>query len=248
MPRIKLELAYTGSDFHGWQLQPEQRTVQGVLEQALQRICNTRIRVHGAGRTDAGVHALGQVAHADLPEEKAHVPWQKALNALLPDDVAVMRASWCGPDFHARFGAQAKEYTYTLWLEKSYVLPQRRPFVWSVGGLGLQAMQDAAWALQGRRDFRAFQNVGTRVRSTVRELRRIEFCQGFYAQELVVSFVADGFLKQMARNLASCLVAAGQGKLDINGLRSIMESGQRELAPATAPARGLCLRRIWYPE
>ncbi|MFP4630525.1 MAG: tRNA pseudouridine(38-40) synthase TruA, partial [Desulfohalobiaceae bacterium] len=80
------------------------------------------------------------------------------------------------------------------------------------------------------------------------ELRRIEFCQGFYAQELVVSFVADGFLKQMARNLASCLVAAGQGKLDIKGLRSILESGQRELAPATAPAQGLCLRRIWYPE
>lgn len=246
MPRLKLELAYTGGEFHGWQIQPRQRTVQGVLEKALQRICNTRIRAHGAGRTDAGAHALGQVAHVDLPEDKVHVPWQKALNALLPWDVAVTRASWCAADFHSRFAARAKEYTYTLWMEKGYLLPQRRPFVWKVAELDLEAMQEAAGVLRGGHDFGAMQNVGTPVQSTVRHLQSIDFSPGFYAQELVIHFVADGFLKQMARNLTSCLVSVGQGRMDARTLQEVLDSGKRELAPATAPARGLCLQKIWY--
>jgi tRNA pseudouridine38-40 synthase len=182
----------------------------------------------------------------DLPEDKVHVPWQKALNALLPWDVAVTRASWCGAGFHARFGAKAKEYTYTLWMEKGYLLPQRRPFVWKVGELDLEAMQQAASILLGKRDFKAVQNVGTHVQSTVRELQDIDFSPGFYAQELVIHFVADGFLKQMARNLTSCLVSVGQGRMDARTLQEVLDSGQRELAPATAPARGLCLNKIWY--
>ncbi|MFO8033383.1 MAG: tRNA pseudouridine(38-40) synthase TruA [Desulfohalobiaceae bacterium] len=246
MPRLKLELAYTGAEFHGWQIQPMQRTVQGVLEEALQRICNTRIRVHGAGRTDAGAHALGQVVHVDLPGNKTHVPWQKALNALLPGDVAVTRVNWCAQDFHARFKARAKEYTYTIWTEKDYLLPQRRPFVWKVGEVDLESMQNASGILLGRHDFQAVQNVGTKVQSTVREIKRIDFSPGFYSQETVIHFVADGFLKQMARNLVSCLVAVGQGRMDARILQNILDSRQREQAPATAPARGLCLQKVWY--
>ncbi|MFP4391349.1 MAG: tRNA pseudouridine(38-40) synthase TruA [Desulfohalobiaceae bacterium] len=248
MPRLKLELAYTGGNFHGWQLQPGLRTVQGVLEQALERICKVGVRVYGAGRTDAGAHALGQVAHLDLPENKVHVPWQKALNALLPWDVAVLRASWCDTEFHARFKALAKEYSYTLWTQEEYLLPQREPFVWKVGKLDLQAMQEAAEVLQGRHDFRAVQNVGTTVQSTVRNLQRIDFSPGFFPQETVIHFFADGFLKQMARNLASCLVAVGTRRMDVSSLQNILNSGQRQLAPATAPAKGLCLQRVCYPE
>ncbi len=246
MPRLKLKLAYTGSEFCGWQYQPEQRTVQGVLEQALQRICNTRIRVHGAGRTDTGVHALGQVAHCELPEHKVHVPWQKALNALLPSDVAVIEAAWSKPDFHARFDAQAKEYSYTLWTESRYLLPQRRCFVWPVGELQLENMQNAADILQGRHDFQAMQNVGSKVQNTVREIQSIKFLPGFYPQELVISFVADGFLRQMVRILVSCLVAVGRNRLDTADLQSILQGKDRSLAPATAPAGGLCLLKIWY--
>ncbi len=246
MPRLKLQLAYTGYNFSGWQFQPNQRTVQGVLEEALGKICQARIRVHGAGRTDAGVHAVGQVAHCDLPASKSELPWQKALNAVLPWDVAVTEAAWSAADFHARFQARAKQYSYTLWTEPDYVLPQRRPFVWAVGRLDVQIMRQAAATLQGRHDFKAMQNKGGWVQNTVRELQSIDCAPGVQPQELVFFFVADGFLKQMVRNLISCLLAVGQHKMDLAGLKAVLDCRDRTQAPATAPARGLCLEKIWY--
>jgi len=246
MKRLVVHLAYTGTDFCGWQVQSGERTVQGVLEAALSRICEAPIRVHGSGRTDSGVHALDQVAHCDIPEQKAAIPWQKALNALLPPDVAVLKSAWAGEDFHARKSARAKEYTYRLWLEPAYVLPQYRPFVWPVGPLDLEAMRLSAEKLLGRRDFSAMQNAGTSVASPVRTVLKIAFQPGLRPEEVVCSLVADGFLKQMARNMVSALVETGRGRMSPSGLGDLLESRDRRLGPATAPAKGLCLEKVIY--
>jgi tRNA pseudouridine38-40 synthase len=246
MPRIKLCIAYTGTHFRGWQVQPGERTVQGTVEEAVSRICDRPVRVHGSGRTDAGAHALGQVAHCDVPEARGGVPWRKALNALLPEDVAITGAERVDQGFHARYSAAAKEYSYTLWTEPAFVLPQRRPFVWAAGRVDEEAMLEAAQVLEGRHDFAAFQNVGTPVRHTGRTVLSITRAGGFLPQETVWRIRADGFLKQMARVMIATLVAAGKGKLGPAEIRSLLRSGDRALAPATAPARGLCLERVLY--
>ena len=125
--RLRFTLAYQGTDFAGWQYQPEGRgrSVQAELEKAVSRLAGTNIRVQGASRTDAGVHALCQAAHADVPASRAHLPWLRALNAILPRDVAVTEARIAEPGFHARYCATSKTYTYTLWHEQDFLLPQR---------------------------------------------------------------------------------------------------------------------------
>ena len=241
MARIKLTLAYEGTDFSGWQLQPRDRTVQGELESALVRLLGGPARVHGSGRTDAGVHALGQVAHFDCPDDRADLPWLRALNATLPPDVRVVDAAPADPEFHARYSAVSKTYEYTLWHEPDYCLPQRRRFVWACGPVDFAAMEAAAGELVGEHDFAAFQNVGTPVKSTVRTLASLVRQPGPAPQESVWRFQADGFLKQMVRNVMGCLVACGRARLTPPEVRAILCSGDRSAAPATAPPQGLTL-------
>ncbi|GAB6058457.1 tRNA pseudouridine(38-40) synthase TruA [Desulfonatronum parangueonense] len=245
--RLKLQLAYVGTDFHGWQLQDGTRTVQGCLEEAFAQLAGRAVRVHGAGRTDAGVHALGQVAHVLVPAERANLPWHRALNALLPPDVCVVGVQTVPDSFHARFDAVRKTYSYTLWTEPAYILPQRRAFVWPVGCLDTDAMVQAAKHLVGRRDWAAFQNQGTPVRSTVRTVLDVHPERGVRQHETVWFFSADGFLKQMVRNMMGCLVMVGKGKLSPAQVDAILQQGSRASAPATAPARGLCLEQVEYP-
>lgn len=246
--RLKFTLAYQGAAFHGWQLQPGLRTVQGCLEQALSTLAGRDVRVHGAGRTDAGVHALGQVAHADVPGDKAGLPWQRALNALLPPDVTVIQAVVVRSSFHARFDARQKTYSYALWTEPTYLLPQRRPFVWAVGPVDENEMTRAAQHLVGRRDWSAFQNQGTPVRSPVRTIFAVHSARGVCPHETVWSISADGFLKQMVRNIIGCLVMIGKGRLTVEQMLRLLEQGRRDRAPATAPAQGLTLEKILYPQ
>ncbi|MBN2139662.1 MAG: tRNA pseudouridine(38-40) synthase TruA [Desulfovibrionaceae bacterium] len=248
MVRLKLVLAYDGAGFCGWQYQKGARTVQDELERAASRITGRAVRVHGAGRTDSGVHALGQVAHLDVPASLAHIPWARALNGLLPRDLSVVSAGPVGPDFHARFDARSKTYSYTLWTEPEYVYPQRRGYVWACGPLDLAAMDAAAAHFPGRRDFKAFQNAGTEVRSTVRTVMDLSRSPGWFGPEVVWRITADGFLKQMARNIVGCLVACGKGKVPPDSVRSLLDEKDRTLAPGTAPARGLCLERVDYGE
>lgn len=249
MPRVKLTLAYKGTRFAGWQAQEPEgaaplRTVQGCLEEAVARILGGPVRIHGAGRTDAGVHALGQVAHLDLPDRDLN--WQAALNHHLPRDVTVRAVETVAHDFHARFDARHKTYAYALWLERGYLLPQRRHYVWAVGPLDLAAMAAAARQLLGKHDFAAFQNQGSRVQSTVRHMLGIEFAACPHFPELVLRFTATGFLKQMVRNLTGCLVAVGRGRLQPDALPSLLAGRKRAAAPATAPAWGLTLESIQY--
>ncbi|KAF5048324.1 tRNA pseudouridine synthase A [anaerobic digester metagenome] len=246
MPRIRLTVAYVGTRYLGWQIQGRGATIQGTLEEKLSRICEEPVRVHGSGRTDSGVHALGQVAHFDAPDSKARIPWQKALNSMLPDDIAILDAREAEPGFHARFSVRSKRYAYTLWTEPDFTLPQRAPFVWPVRNLDLTAMDRAAAFLAGTHDFAAFQNAGTEVKGTVRTLEPIRRESGLLPCEWVFRFQADGFLKQMVRNLMGLLVEVGRGGMSPEDARAVLESRDRRLAPATAPPQGLTLEEVIY--
>ncbi|UJX42076.1 tRNA pseudouridine(38-40) synthase TruA [Desulfovibrio sp. JY] len=251
MTRVRLTVAYDGTQFAGWQLQAPGmgRTVQGCLEEALARLCGGAVRVHGAGRTDAGVHAVAQVAHVDVPDARAGLPWQRALNALLPDDVSVVDASVVPPDFHARFSASGKIYQYTLWTRPGSILPWRRPYVWDVGRfspLDVAAMDACAALFAGYHDFAAFQNAGSSVKTTTRLVHGVSRLPQTNPDEMVWRFHAEGFLKQMVRNLMGALVAVGSGKVSPEDIRSVLTLGQRRLAPRTAPAGGLCLIAVEY--
>lgn len=246
MPRIRLTVAYVGTRYLGWQIQNRGTTIQGVLEEKLSRICEEPVRVHGSGRTDSGVHALGQVAHFDAPESKARIPWQRALNSMLPDDIAVLDAREAEPGFHARFSVRSKRYAYTLWTEPDFTLPQRAPFVWAVRNLDLESMDRAAAFMAGTHDFAAFQNAGTEVKGTVRTLEPIRREPGQHPCEWVFRFQADGFLKQMVRNLMGLLVEVGRGGMSPDDARAVLDGRDRRLAPATAPPQGLTLEEVMY--
>ncbi len=247
MPRIRLTLAYDGTGFRGWQLQPRDRTVQGELEAAVSRIVTAPVRVHGSGRTDSGVHALGQVCHFDVPDSRATVPWRRALNSLLPEDISVLSCEIVDSQFHSRYSAVSKTYAYTLWHTRDFIHPQRRNFVWQCGPVDVDAMELAAAELLGEHDFSAFQNVGTPVKSTVRTLAQLKRFPGVGEYETVWRFTANGFLKQMVRNIMGCLVEAGRGKVSSETIRSILDEADRTAAPGTAPAQGLCLEHVRYP-
>ena len=252
MPRLKVTMAYDGTEFHGWQRQgsgsDQPRTVQSCLERTLFQLSGRNISVHGAGRTDAGVHAEGQAAHFDVPEDKLNLPWLRALNALLPEDVAALAVEQVPDDFHARFQALEKLYAYSICLSQA-ALPLRRRYVWRTGPLDLAAMKAAAREFIGSRDFAAFQNRGTPVKSAVRNLTEIsclesELVRGY--KEAVFLFRADGFLKQMVRNIMGCLVAVGRGGLKVSDVAALLEGRERSEAPATAPAKGLVLKEVIY--
>ncbi|HIU17777.1 MAG TPA: tRNA pseudouridine(38-40) synthase TruA [Candidatus Avidesulfovibrio excrementigallinarum] len=254
--RIKLTLAYVGTHYHGWQIQARPDgpllTVQGLLEQAAARVADTPVHVHGAGRTDAGVHAEGQVAHMDIPAGRTGVDWQLALNTLLPHDIRVVRAERAPEGFHAQFGAKRKRYLYRLWLSLRYTPPRLYPFVWSCGSLDVDRMLEAAQHLEGRQDFSSLKNSGTDLLSSVRTVYAVRClsagahgrCEG--ERELVWSFEADGFLKQMVRNSMGLLVAAGRGKLSPDDIPAILAARDRRKAGPTAPAQGLTLDSITY--
>ena len=244
--RVRLTLAYDGTGYNGWQIQKDGLTIQGEVEKALSRICSASIRLHGSGRTDAGVHALGQVAHFDPPQGLLNVPWDRALNALLPPDIRVLDFARTDREFHARFSARAKKYSYTLWTEKAFFYPQRRNFVWNTGPLDLAAIQDGAQCLLGSHDFSSFMNKGTEIRDTVRTVLDICMVPGLTSRETVIFIEAGGFLKQMARNIVSALVHIGRKKISCRDLEYVLKSRDRSLAPATAPARGLCLEQVTY--
>ncbi|MBU1228943.1 MAG: tRNA pseudouridine(38-40) synthase TruA [Proteobacteria bacterium] len=251
MARIKLILAYEGTDFSGWQLQARDRTVQGEVEAAIVKIAGARIPVNAAGRTDAGVHALGQCAHFDAPEALGHIPWAVALNGLMRPDVRILRAGVAHPRFHARYDALSKTYAYTLWLDRAGVCPLRRRFVWGMQqALDLAAMDEAAALFVGTHDFKSFKNAGTDVgaRGTVRTVMALWREPGQTPAEITWRIRANGFLKQMVRNIMGCLVSVGQGKVAPQDVRSIIDRRDRTHALPTAPPWGLCMERVFYPE
>ena len=258
MARLKLTVAYVGTAYHGWQTQLRNDkhlpTIQSLLEETLFRITGQRNHVHGAGRTDSGVHAHAQVAHADVPDHLAAIDWQLAFNTSLPSDVRITDARVTHDTFHAQFDAVRKSYEYHLWLSRRCTPPRLAPFVWAAGPLDVARMDAAVRHICGTHDFTSFQNRGADLKTTVRTLYGItRFPSGPIPcvdtpLELVWEFEADGFLKQMVRNLMGLLVAVGRGKLAPEAIPGILGACDRRHAGVTAPAHGLTLKGIVYPE
>lgn len=257
--RLKLLLAYDGTAYSGWQIQEKSNpppTIQGAVETALFSICGEKIRVYGSGRTDAGVHAWGQVAHLDINSDarNLHRDWRGALNAILPADIRVMDVAVVPDSFHARKDATSKTYIYDFWRDKRYVDPRAQKYVWQCGDLDLQSMWDSLSILRGWHDFASFQNAGTTVSNTRRAIFSIdieEMAQNPWLPRhlpiLRLKITANGFLKQMARNIAGFLAYAGKGKLRASDLHAIFQAGDRRALQApTAPARGLTLAHVSY--
>ena len=241
----RLTIAYRGTDFSGWQRQASKRTVQECLEQALKKLWGEDISLQGSGRTDTGVHAMGQVASFNARRLHAGPVLLRALNANLPRDVRVVRCRLVAPSFHARFDAAGKTYRYLVWNH-----PVQDPFTWDTHWhvprpLDLAAMRRAARSLVGRHDFASFtSNPGYERETTVRTMRRVSIAR--HGAVVSFHFTADGFLYRMVRNLVGALVKVGHGRLSVEDFIAILRARSRSEAPATAPAGGLYLMRVTY--
>jgi len=245
MRTIRLILAYDGTRFSGWQVQPNVRTVQSVLEDRLDKILCHRVRLIGSGRTDAGVHALGQAASFSTDRTIPLEGLQRGLNSLLPDDVCVRSAQEVGDKFDARRCARSKIYRYTI-LNSPLPCVLERHRTWHVREpLDVAAMADSTRLLMGYRDFSAFQASEKRPRSALREMRRAAAFRR-PGRLVVVELEADGFVKQMARNIVGTLVDVGRSYISQEQFREILEGLDRTKAGPTAPARGLCLVEVKY--
>jgi tRNA pseudouridine38-40 synthase len=244
---LKLTLQYDGTDFVGWQRQASGTSVQGLLEDALRPIEGAAVTVHGAGRTDAGVHALGQVCSFSLNASIDAAALARALNAVLPLDVRVSQSEVVPDDFHARFSATGKIYDYRI-VSAPFVSPFVRRYVWHVvQRLDQSAMRQAAAVLVGEHDFAAFQAAGTGVHNSIRMIRRIEWSgAGSSEDPLVVRLEGDGFLRHMVRNVVGTVVEIGTGRRPVDAMAGILASRTRARAGATAPASGLFLRQVLY--
>jgi tRNA pseudouridine38-40 synthase len=255
MPRYRLTLAYDGTDFGGWQIQPSElaeRTVQGVLEEGISRLARgALVRVKGAGRTDAGVHALGQVATFDLPVEIGAPELYRALNAILPQDIRVLAADAAPEGFCPRASALSKSYRYVL-DTGPIQLPERRRFVGHVPyALDEPRVREAAALFVGRHDFASLGSSGGSTVTTVRTITRSEvvfddlpLVSG--GRTLTYEVEGDGFLRKMVRSIVGGLIAAGRGAATVSDLERALAAHDRRAWPAPAAARGLTLVQVRY--
>ena len=242
MKNYRMVLSYDGTEFHGWQRQPDRRTVQGVLEDALLRITRKKVTVHGAGRTDAGVHALAQAAGFRGTFRLPDADLFRALNAVLPEDVRILSLGPAAPDFHARKSARAKVYRYRIVLAPQISPFDRRYALHHPYPLNLRAMREAARLVARRADFTGFSS--NRDRSPVRTVRRSELRK--QGDEVVYAIEAEGFLRYMVRTIVGTLIEIGRGKFPPERIEEIFARRDRSLAGPTAPAKGLCLVRVDY--
>lgn len=244
MRRIKLQLAYDGTRYHGWQVQPRTVTLQGTLEACLGRITNAPVRVHSAGRTDAGVHALAQVVHFETHSTITLPALVRGLNSLLPSDMAVHEAEDVPATFHARYSAKRKIYAYVV--HNHTIRPAlSAPHVWFVPqALDLLAMRTAARVLLGYHDFSAFRAASCMARSPWRHLFQLRIFQR--RSRLFFVLCANSFLQHMVRNIVGTLIAIGRQQLPVAAMATILHARQRQHAGPTAPAQGLFLMRVLY--
>jgi tRNA pseudouridine38-40 synthase len=244
-PRMALGVEYLGTEYAGWQFQHHAVTVQQVLEAALARVANHPVRVHCAGRTDAGVHATGQVVHFDAPNPRPVRAWTLGVNANLPDDVAVQWAREVSRDFHARFSAEARHYRYLILRRPVRSVLWHRRAVWTHRPLDLARMQQAGDALVGRHDFTSFRALACQAKSPVRTLHYLRLSEHGALIELALG--ADGFLHHMVRNIAGVLMAIGRGEAPVGWTAELLALRDRARGGVTAPAHGLYLSRVDYP-
>jgi tRNA pseudouridine38-40 synthase len=242
---LKLVIEYDGTAYAGWQIQNRHggaKTIQGVLEKALARILQHKARLTGAGRTDAGVHAFGQVAHLCTRSTLSCERIQRGLNALIPRDIVVKDVREVPESFHARYGAKKKRYRYTI-LNRPYHSALEERFSWHIPiPLDVLRMRRAAAQLIGHKDFKAFQTATCAPRSTVRHVYSLSITA--VTPYIYIDIQADGFLYNMVRAITGTLVEIGRGRdMDI---QSLLKGRDRRRAGATAPAKGLCLMKVYY--
>jgi tRNA pseudouridine38-40 synthase len=243
--KYRLLIAYDGTRYQGWQRQAQAPTVQGTIEGVLEKVTREAVTLIGSGRTDAGVHAWGQVAHFHTATALSQERLAKALQALLPDDIVLRDLTEAPPDFHARFGSRRKTYDYYVW-NGAWPVPFFRGYSWWVRSpLDRCLMADGLAGLLGERDFSAFQTSGSQTAHAIRTM----FQAGLVASPrgwLRLRFQADGFLRHMVRNLVGGIVRVGQGRWSLEEWRAVIESRDRSRAGEMAPAQGLFLRKVIY--
>ena len=242
MQNYRLVLSYDGTDYHGWQRQPQKRTIQGIIEETLAKITQNKINVIGAGRTDTGVHAQGQVANFKANISLSEEELLRAMNSLLPGDIKIISLEKTEANFHARKMAKSKIYQYRIFNSSDippfllrYVLYWRSP-------LNVKTMQKAAHLFVREADFTAFSS--NRVLNPVRRVTssRIEK----KGKEIIYTVEANGFLRYMVRTIVGTLLEVGKGKLDPENIEEIFKKKRRSQAGPTAPAKGLCLMKVIY--
>lgn len=243
---FRLTLEYDGSEFHGWQVQPGgSRTVQGALEHAIARVVHERARVTGAGRTDAGVHAEGQVASVTLGTALEPDALRRALNGVLPPDVAILEVAAERDGFDARRDASGKRYRYALWNAPVRSPLRRRRALCLQRPLDVEAIRRAAADLVGAHDFASFQAAGSSVRTTTRTLFRLDV-EGAAGGPLDLWFDGSGFLRHMVRNVVGTLIEVGSGRRDPDGMPALLATRDRARVGPTAPAFPLTLVDVRY--
>ncbi|GGA88040.1 tRNA pseudouridine(38-40) synthase TruA [Ornithinibacillus halotolerans] len=246
MPKVKCTIAYDGSHFFGYQIQPDKRTVQGELESALQKIHKKNsIRVHASGRTDTGVHAKGQTIHFESDLKLSSESWTRALNALLPDDLYVHQSEIVPDQFHARFDVVEKEYRYFVLNREERDIFRRKYIYHYPYSLDIEKIERACKYLIGTHDFTTFSSARATVKGDkIRTLFEVS-CRS-HGEELEFVFRGSGFLYNMVRILVGTLLSVGQGKIEPNDIITLLEAKDRSIAGKTAPAEGLYLWRVGY--
>lgn len=246
MARFKLVLEYDGRGFEGWQLQPGARTVQGVLTGAIERVTgDVAPQLVGSGRTDAGVHAEGQVASVEIARDITPEKLREALNGVLPPDVGVMAVEVAAPDFDARKHATGKLYRYQVWNGRVASPLRAARFAHVRARLDVAAMDEAARVFLGEHDFSSLRAAGSDVPTSVRTLDRCEV-EGDAGAEIRLHVAGSGFLRHMVRNLAGTLIEVGRGRRTPESMADLLAARDRRLAGPTAPAAGLTLVSVDY--
>lgn len=242
--RIKLTIEYDGTEYCGWQIQPNGITIQQRINEAVKAVTGEDVCVTGSGRTDAGVHALGQVAHFDTSSRIPAERFAPALNSALPKDIRVIKSELVDDDFNARFCAKSKTYRYSMYLSDT-VRPMLDRYSAQVNAsVDVTSMKQVAETFVGEHDFRAFMATGSEVKDTVRTIFLADIsCEG---EQVVFTVSGNGFLYNMVRIMAGTLVGVGTGKLSVTDVVLALESGERTRAGKTMPPRGLSLIKVEY--
>lgn len=244
--RIALIIEYDGSQYHGWQLQPKLRTVQGVLEKALTQVADHPVSVTYSGRTDTGVHATHQVVHF-TPEKARNIrAWVHGTNALLPKDVCVKWGQEIADDFHARYSAVSRRYRYVIYNASIRPALLQGNVTWQYQRLNHVAMQEAAQTLLGKQDFTSFRAAECGANSPVREVQAIEVSRR--GDLVVLDITANAFLHHMVRNIAGVLMAVGSGRQKVPWVKEVLLAKDRRKGAETAPPYGLYLVDVTYPK
>jgi len=244
MRNIKLTIMYDGKDFNGWQKQPNKLNIQGTIEKVLSEMTGEEIELNASGRTDAGVHGLGNVAVFDTASNIPADKFTYALNRYLPEDIIIQQSDEVESDFHPRHCDTRKTYCYRI-LNTEFGLPKKRNYTWNVpGNIDIAKMQEAAAYLVGEHDFKSFCCVRTQTETTVRTIYSLDVDRK--GDEILITVTGNGFLYNMVRIIAGTLIQVGKGKFNPEYVKEMLDAKDRTQAGQTAPPQGLTLMRIEY--